>query len=148
MQYDENAEKYGYEGEMTPLKCDKLTAYKADVTISVYGTIADAEVYLKDKVDAALSEKDKEIAELKAQKAQAEDDCAYWKTKAQSERHHKYKRCLAMAESCCNQKENCYNRALRKYTKDEADYLVRKSEFWQDWEFRWLELAEKFKEAK
>ena len=66
MQYDENAEKYGYDGEMTPLKCDKLTAYKADVTISVYGTIADAEVYLKDKVDAALSEKDKEIAGLKA----------------------------------------------------------------------------------
>lgn len=24
MQYDENAEKYGYEGEMTPMKCDKL----------------------------------------------------------------------------------------------------------------------------
>lgn len=28
------------------------------------------------------SEADKVIAELKAQKAQAEDDCAYWKTKA------------------------------------------------------------------
>ena len=25
MQYDENAEKYGYEGEMTPMKCDELT---------------------------------------------------------------------------------------------------------------------------
>ena len=60
MQYDENAEKYGYEGEMTPLKCDKLTAYKGDVTIPVYGTIADAEVYLKKNADAA-------IAELKAE---------------------------------------------------------------------------------
>lgn len=40
----------------------ELNAYKADVTIPVYGTIADAEVYLKDKADAALSEKDKEIA--------------------------------------------------------------------------------------
>lgn len=56
MQYDENAEKYGYEGEMTPLKCDKLTAYKGDVTIPVYGTIADAEVYLKKDVDAAIAE--------------------------------------------------------------------------------------------
>lgn len=56
MQYDENAEKYGYEGEMTPLKCDKLTAYKGDVTIPVYGTIADAKVYLKKEADAAIAE--------------------------------------------------------------------------------------------
>lgn len=60
----------------------------------------------------------------------------------------KYKRCLANAEICCEKKENCYNRALRKYSKDEADYLIRKSDFWQDWEFRWLKLAEKFKEVK
>ena len=62
MQYDENAEKYGYEGEMTPLKCDKLTACKGDVTISIYGTIADAEVYLKKDVDEAIAEL-KEFAE-------------------------------------------------------------------------------------
>ena len=60
MQYDENAEKYGYEGEMTPIECAELTAYKGDVTIPVYGTIADAEVYLKKDVDAAIAElKDK-----------------------------------------------------------------------------------------
>ena len=35
----------------------ELTSYKGDVTIPVYGTIADAEVYLKSEVD-------KEIAEL------------------------------------------------------------------------------------
>lgn len=46
------------------MKCDELKAYKADVTIPVYGTIADAEVYLKDKADEALSEKDHEIARL------------------------------------------------------------------------------------
>ena len=39
---------------------DKLTAYKGDVTIPVYGTIADAEVYLKKDADTA-------IAELKAE---------------------------------------------------------------------------------
>lgn len=43
----------------------ELTAYKADVTIPVYGTIADADVYLKDKVDAVLAEKDAEIRRLK-----------------------------------------------------------------------------------
>ena len=38
----------------------ELVAHKADVTIPVYGTIADAEVYLKDKADAAIAElKDK-----------------------------------------------------------------------------------------
>ena len=62
MQYDDNAEKYGYEGEMTPLKCDELQSYKGDVTIPVYGTIADAEVYLKKDVDEAIAEL-KEFAE-------------------------------------------------------------------------------------
>jgi len=66
MQYDDNAEKYGYEGEMTPLKCDKLQSYKGDVTIPVYGTIADAKVYLKKEADAV-------IAELKAALNEAEE---------------------------------------------------------------------------
>lgn len=43
------------------MKCDKLQSYKGDVTIPVYGTIADAEVYLKDKVDAAIAELKAEI---------------------------------------------------------------------------------------
>lgn len=45
------------------MKCDKLQSYKGDVTIPVYGTIADAEVYLKDKVDDVVSEQESEIAE-------------------------------------------------------------------------------------
>lgn len=64
MQYDENAEKYGYEGEMTPMKCDELKAYKGDVYIPVYGSIADAEVYLKKDVDAAIAELKDVIHEL------------------------------------------------------------------------------------
>ena len=43
------------------MKCDELNAYKADVTIPVYGTIADAEVYLKEKVDAAIEELKKKL---------------------------------------------------------------------------------------
>lgn len=43
----------------------ELKAYKGDVTIPVYGTIADTEVYLKKDVDKTLAEKDKDIAELK-----------------------------------------------------------------------------------
>ena len=45
----------------------ELTTYKGDVTIPVYGTIADADVYLKKDVDAAIAELkqklDKDIAE-------------------------------------------------------------------------------------
>ena len=64
MQYDENAEKYGYEGEMTPLKCDELKAYKGDIYIPVYGSIADADVYLKKDADAAIAELKDVIHEL------------------------------------------------------------------------------------
>lgn len=35
---------------------------------------------------AKLEEQESEIAELKAQKAQAEDDCAYWKNLAQKKK--------------------------------------------------------------
>ena len=65
MQYDENAEKYGYEGEMTPIECDKLQAYKGDVYIPVYGSIADADVYLKKDADTAIAELKDENAQLK-----------------------------------------------------------------------------------
>lgn len=53
-------------------------------------------------------------------------------------RHHKYKRCLAMARWCK------INRILA------ADYRIprEKWEFYDKWHRRWLELAEKIKEAK
>ena len=56
------------------MKCDELKAYKGDVTIPVYGTIADAEVYIKKEVDAAIAtlrgandEKSERIVELQKQ---------------------------------------------------------------------------------
>ena len=108
------------------------------------------------------SEADKVIAELKAQKAQAEDDCAYWKMRegnavnamheteeacmflTKSERHQKYKRCLAMAKwsaAECVVNQDIYKR-----------YLTHKSEFrighFRKWYNRWLAIAEKFKDGK
>ena len=77
--------------------------------VSLY--IGEGEYYTRTDADAV-------IKELKAQKAQAEDDCAYWKmsegnaVNAMHEteeyamqlynelRHQKYKRCLAMAKFC------------------------------------------------
>ena len=108
-----------------------------------------ADYYLKSEADAV-------IAELKAQKAQAEDDCAYWKmnegnaANAMHEteeyamqlynelRHHKYKRCLAMARWCAS-------RSVAWYL-DPADEQLHKSDFYDKWKLRWRELAEKFKE--
>lgn len=117
------------------MKRDELNAYKADVTIPVYGTIADAEVYLKEKVDAIIAEKDAEIAELKAQVHDYAQGLYVMQARAEKEaRHHKYKRCLAMAEACRHKRwrggigEEGYNyaRATRHMNM-------------------WLELAEKFK---
>ena len=51
------------------------------------------------------------------------------------ELHHKYKRCLAMAK---------WSKA-GMYLSYECDF---KREWWNKWYKRWLELAEKFKEAK
>ena len=114
------------------------------------------EYYLK-------SETDKFIAELKAQKAQAEDDCVYWKMREEnavnamheteeacmcltkSERHHKYKRCLAMAEMC-----------NARYDEEDAkvngcgaswEYISNKMNYWERWRWRWEALAEKFEEG-
>ena len=49
--------------------------------------------------------------------------------------HNKYKRCLAMAKWC--------------YAKwDDTATKYYKSVWYRKWEVKWLELAEKFKEAK
>ena len=117
------------------------------------------------------SDADKVIAELKAQKAQVEDDCAYWKTMAQKnaadnvvmakqraeafkrECYHKYKRCLAMAERC---KFRMYYLStivdyeaskLRPNPTSVKRYSKKKSRMYY-WKNRWLELADQFKEAK
>ena len=120
--------------------------------------------YDKAEVDAVIAEKDKEIAELKAQKAQAEDNCAYWKTLAQKnaadnsvmakqraealkrERHQKYKRCLEMAEMC-----------KARYDAEDAkenwcglswEYISKEMKYWERWRNRWLKIAEQFKDKE
>lgn len=102
------------------------------------------EMYKVSEVDAVLAEKDAENESLLQQNRELCQALQVMYSKEEYDKQ-KHKRCLANAEICCEKKENCYNRALRKYSKDEADYLVRKSDFWQDWEFRWLKIAEKFK---
>ena len=47
------------------MKNDELKAYKGDIYIPVYGSIADAKVYLKDKVDEAIAELKQKLEERK-----------------------------------------------------------------------------------
>lgn len=117
---------------------------------------SDTELYYKHQAD-------KVIAELKAQKAQAEDDCAYWKTMAQKnaadnavmakqraealkrERHHKYKRCLDNAWWCRNSSNAYAWSASNLRGWKIAVYYDKKAELYRKWHKRWLELSEKFK---
>ena len=55
--------------------------------------------------------------------------------------HHKYKRCLGIAAVCF---EKSYSTTLVKYD-EESGY---QRNFYDWWGKRWLELADKFKEAK
>ncbi len=112
--------------------------------VSLY--IGDGEYYTRTDADAV-------IAELKAQKAQAEDDCAYWKMREGNAanatheteeyamqlykelRHQKFKRCLAMARWCMT--EYIHSKCL--------DFTNTEQWYWRRWHIRWLELAKKFK---
>jgi hypothetical protein len=93
------------------------------------------EVCLKEDVDKVIREKDKES------------------------RHQKYKRCLAMAEWCEATALWCYQAAntlptgfhatlYGKRVMIEPDRLFKRHVLFTKWGARWLELAEKFKEAK
>ena len=64
--------------------------------------------------------------------------------------HNKYKRCLAMAEWCRMHDEFTQLESERLGLPQRTLFLEyrRKAMWWNKWHNRWLELAEKFKEAK
>ena len=97
-------------------------------------------------IDGCIA-KDKEIAELKADYKEA---CDRLQTanlikdeQIAATRHHKYKRCLAMAE-WCEERSARYD-LLQEHSgfswRREIDFYFR-------WYQRWLKIAEQFKEAK
>ena len=76
-----------------------------------------------------------EIAELK--NIDSKNRSAYYKDLAMMAKdveHHKYKRCLAMAEACMH----------KRWRPDEGFDYVRSTRHMN----KWLAIAEKFKEAK
>ena len=85
--------------------------------------------------DKVIAEKDKEIAELQKQVHDYAQGLYVIQERAEKEaRHHKYKRCLAMAKWC--NERHTFNETNEKRT------------WLHKWHKRWLELAEKFKPNK
>lgn len=104
-----------------------------DVYVEYYNTGKHelAQVYLK-------SEADKVIAELQKQVHDYAQGLYVMQARAEKEaRHQKYKRCLAMAKWCRTSARCDENLGAFKYR-----------DWYWTWFKRWLELAEKFKEAK
>ena len=85
------------------------------------------------------SEVDEVIEYLQNQLSLARTELIKSLAKAQHEAHHnKYKRCMAMARWC----------DAEQYAYPSFGTESPKEKWWQKWHKRWLELAEKFKEAK
>lgn len=144
----------------------ELKVYKGDVYIPVYGSIADAQVYLKSDADKVIAEKDKEISELKEDLHAANEQVENLINSAsgimlfqdkvngntcQELRYNKYKRCVAMSQewrsyaTFCGIQSSWYNN--RGFGKTAEEYTWKECHAWRCVK-RWLELAKKFKEAK
>ena len=110
-----------------------------------------AQIYLKSEADKVIAEKDAVIEEMEERidELQKATDSAWSKVNAMYDelRHQKYKRCLAMSKMCQARydvedvKVNGHCASWDYTTSSEMKY-------WERWRKRWLELAEKFKEAK
>ena len=117
------------------------------------------EVYLKSEADKVIAELEDKLQAANEQienlinsassimlfQDRVKDD------KCAELRHQKYKRCLAMAKTCQLRAER-YERYLNEYKNCDSPSTRRwqflKKKHYEKWFIRWLELAEKFKEAK
>ena len=145
MQYDENAEKYGYEGEMMPMKCDELKAYKGDVYIPVYGSIADAEVYLKKDADTAIAELKDVIHELQVDLEGAKAT-AYAESVDAGMRERRLKRALWLARAeWARSSALSYHLIESHPDKDVAATYKRKANKWEKAKDKCLKKAEEYR---
>ena len=100
------------------------------------------EFYLKYEADKVIAEKDAEIAEQKRLRNMALASVPNVLKVMKIIQHHKHKRYLAMARWCeyfANYWECC--------EPPDCGAFIARAKFHRKWLKRWLELAEKFKEA-
>jgi len=130
----------GRHNELIYLKseADKVIAEK-DKEIARLDDLAHAHNIELLRKENLIAELKKERDWLAKDRAQAYDDLekrAQLNIKQEeSIRHHKYKRCLAMAKLC-------------QWKMGVFIYKKEKNEFYYRWHKRWLKIADKFKEAK
>lgn len=109
--------------------------------------------YEKTEADKVITEKDKEIQRLENLCESYRIDCdniAIRESNAYKEieradkklRHQKYKRCLAMARWC----ETKFAYYLASCDRYDNKYVNKKAGHFYKWKYKWLELAERFKE--
>ena len=119
---------YYYEDRVITPATHQYRVYHADEADEV---IADLEESHKMEVEQLLME----IVKLKGDYAQG---LYVMQAKAENEaRHHKYKRCLAMALWCDSEMNYWYDGIEMEQ--------CQRFKFYEKWHKRWLELAEKFK---
>ncbi|SHL06113.1 hypothetical protein [Fibrobacter sp. UWH4] len=138
------------------------------IEIPGIGTIESADLYLKSEADKVIAELEeshkKEVEQLLIETKRLENLCASYRhdcdnlaireANALKEigrdnrviRHQKYKRCLAMVRRCENEEK--YLEAIAPLFDPDKECWEYNSDYWYKWRDRWLELAEKFKEAK
>lgn len=125
MQYDENAEKYGYEGEMTPLKCDKLEQVENPIEWGLY--------YDKSEVDEAIAELKAALNEAEEARYEAGADAADY-----YQENRKLKRALYNLRAC-------YADMMQKrYIECKCDGWVHRVNKWIEVERRCLKKAEEY----
>lgn len=135
--------KRGLRAEIKKRESETYSTFQCNVRQMCKDVLAKLE-----EQESEIAEKDKEIAELEELITDGDKD--FEMATSQNERlikivrHHKYKRCLAMAMWC--EAEFIVNQNNYK------GFKTHRSKFrighFRKWYFRWLELAEKFKESK
>ena len=102
--------------------------------------------YEKSEADKVIAEKDAEIERLEILCANYRHDCDNLaisneqakraaRTLLKKMNNNKYKRCLAMASWCASRSASLCS--------DPADDELHKSDFYDKWKLRWMELAKK-----
>jgi len=107
-------------------------------------------VYFKSEADKVIAElKDKAIQYKVLDKEHCRDLNTQERFFAKQIAHNKYKRCMVIARWCLTEKVYFHYRYDDWGDKGyDRSYKWKKVVFWSKWARRWLELAEKFKEAK
>ena len=102
--------------------------------------------YLKSEADKVIAELKNEVETQKRLRDMALASVPNALKVMKIIQHQKYKRCLAMARWCASEENRL--EAISPIFDTDKEYWEYNSDYWGKWHNRWLEIAEKFKEAK